>query len=253
MVPGHILTGPVAIEGAEPGDVLEVEILDVRLRQDWGYNLIRPLAGTLPDDFHEARLINIPLYALLGWSVYALSRELGARKTTSLLMAALVLSIQDVSLPALQDTKPDTFMLGDALYDTHFVALEKDPRASSIFEHIATYEQPHVTLRGVGEPTRLAATGATADFFATLGAHAALGRVFTSADGALSRGLFYRPGGRQPRVGVHLMHPRTDQSLNYNIPPLVRAGYAVIGRAGRAVSARNGPGSTRTRSQSSTG
>ncbi len=41
MVPGHILTGPVAIEGAQPGDVLEVEILDVRLRQDWGYNLIR--------------------------------------------------------------------------------------------------------------------------------------------------------------------------------------------------------------------
>jgi acetamidase/formamidase len=61
MVPGHILTGPVAIEGAQPGDVLEVEILDVRLRQDWGYNLIRPLAGTLPDDFHETRLINIPL------------------------------------------------------------------------------------------------------------------------------------------------------------------------------------------------
>src|ERR1700682_3157747 len=63
MVPGHILTGPVAIEGAQPGDVLEIEILDVRLRQDWGYNLIRPLAGTLPDDFHETRLLNIPLDA----------------------------------------------------------------------------------------------------------------------------------------------------------------------------------------------
>ena len=61
MVPGHILTGPVAIEGASPGDVLEVEILDVKLRQDWGYNMIRPLAGTLPDDFHETRLLNIPL------------------------------------------------------------------------------------------------------------------------------------------------------------------------------------------------
>ncbi|HEU0082858.1 MAG TPA: acetamidase/formamidase family protein, partial [Bradyrhizobium sp.] len=61
MVPGHILTGPVAIAGAEPGDVLEVEILDVKLRQDWGYNLIRPLAGTLPDDFHQTRLLNIPL------------------------------------------------------------------------------------------------------------------------------------------------------------------------------------------------
>src|SRR5205085_9914454 len=61
MVPGHILTGPVAIKGAEVGDVLEVDVLDVKLRQDWGYNLIRPLAGTLPDDFHEPRLMNIPL------------------------------------------------------------------------------------------------------------------------------------------------------------------------------------------------
>jgi acetamidase/formamidase len=61
MVPGHILTGPIALEGAEPGDVLEVDILDVKLRQDWGYNLIKPLAGTLPDDFHETRLLNIPL------------------------------------------------------------------------------------------------------------------------------------------------------------------------------------------------
>src|SRR4029077_3664918 len=61
MVPGHILTGPIAVEGAAPGDVLEVDILDVKLRQDWGYNLIRPLAGTLPDDFRESRLLNIPL------------------------------------------------------------------------------------------------------------------------------------------------------------------------------------------------
>src|ERR1051325_4315237 len=52
---GHILTGPVAVAEAEPGDVLEVDILDVQLRQDWGWNLIRPLAGTLPDDFHETR------------------------------------------------------------------------------------------------------------------------------------------------------------------------------------------------------
>lgn len=52
-LPGHILTGPVAIEGAEPGDTLEVRILDVGLRQDWGWNFIRPLAGTLPEDFPE--------------------------------------------------------------------------------------------------------------------------------------------------------------------------------------------------------
>ena len=70
----HILTGPVAVAGAMPGDVLEVEILDVQLRQDWGYNSIRPLAGTLPDDFHEARTINIPMdmermVAKLPWGV----------------------------------------------------------------------------------------------------------------------------------------------------------------------------------------
>ena len=46
MLPGHILTGPIAVRDAEPGDVLEVDILDVTLRQDWGYNLIRPLAGS---------------------------------------------------------------------------------------------------------------------------------------------------------------------------------------------------------------
>ncbi len=61
MLPGHILTGPVAVEGAVPGDVLEVEILDVTLRQDWGWNLIKPLAGTFPDDFHTTRMITIPL------------------------------------------------------------------------------------------------------------------------------------------------------------------------------------------------
>ncbi|MCX7325861.1 MAG: acetamidase/formamidase family protein [Hyphomicrobiales bacterium] len=57
----HILTGPVAVSGAEPGDVLEVRILDVKLRQDWGFNLIRPIAGTLPDDFTSERLMIIPI------------------------------------------------------------------------------------------------------------------------------------------------------------------------------------------------
>lgn len=61
MLPGHILTGPIAIEGAEPGDILEVVILDIRLRQDWGFNFIKPLSGTLQDDFPVYRKVNIPL------------------------------------------------------------------------------------------------------------------------------------------------------------------------------------------------
>jgi len=41
--------------------VLEVRILEVNLRQDWGYNHNRPLAGTLPDDFPDYHLMHIPL------------------------------------------------------------------------------------------------------------------------------------------------------------------------------------------------
>lgn len=52
-VPGHILTGPVGVRGAKPGDVLEIRILDVQLRQDWGYTVVRPLAGALPLDIEE--------------------------------------------------------------------------------------------------------------------------------------------------------------------------------------------------------
>jgi acetamidase/formamidase len=57
----HILTGPVAIRGAKAGQVLEVRIKAVELNCDWGYNIIRPLGGALPDDFTEQRLIHIPL------------------------------------------------------------------------------------------------------------------------------------------------------------------------------------------------
>ena len=57
----HILTGPVAVRGARAGQVLEVRIKAVELHYDWGYNAIRPLAGALPDDFKEMRVIHIPL------------------------------------------------------------------------------------------------------------------------------------------------------------------------------------------------
>jgi acetamidase/formamidase len=44
-----------------PGDVLEVRIREVRLRDDWGWNLILPLHGTLPEDFPEARRMHLPI------------------------------------------------------------------------------------------------------------------------------------------------------------------------------------------------
>jgi acetamidase/formamidase len=41
----HPLTGPVEVEGAEPGDILEVEILDVSPLVDFGYMVISPVLG----------------------------------------------------------------------------------------------------------------------------------------------------------------------------------------------------------------
>jgi acetamidase/formamidase len=57
----HICTGPIAVRRAKAGDTLEVRIRSIDLHYDWGYNLIRPGAGGLPDDFAEERLIHIPL------------------------------------------------------------------------------------------------------------------------------------------------------------------------------------------------
>lgn len=62
-MPGHMMTGPIAIRGAEPGDVLEIRILDIRLRQDWGYTFVRPLAGALPNDFETGEQMTVALDA----------------------------------------------------------------------------------------------------------------------------------------------------------------------------------------------
>ncbi|HJT17097.1 MAG TPA: acetamidase/formamidase family protein [Thermoanaerobaculia bacterium] len=58
---GHILTGPIYVEGAEPGDVLEVRILSIDLAIPYAYNAFGPLRGFLPDDFPYAKMKIIPL------------------------------------------------------------------------------------------------------------------------------------------------------------------------------------------------
>jgi len=57
----HILTGPIAVRGAAPGDVLEVRIKAIELTVDWGWNIIRPLRGTLPEDFPNFERRTLPL------------------------------------------------------------------------------------------------------------------------------------------------------------------------------------------------
>ncbi len=54
--PVHPLTGPVAVEGAEPGDVLQVDLLDFQ-HKGWGYTGFMPGEmglGLLPEDFPDA-------------------------------------------------------------------------------------------------------------------------------------------------------------------------------------------------------
>src|SRR6266536_1766743 len=59
----HILTGPISVETAEPGDVLQVDILSIECRQNWGYTRIRPLAGTLP---WGAEIELAPFFGVMG-------------------------------------------------------------------------------------------------------------------------------------------------------------------------------------------
>src|SRR5580704_17162898 len=59
---GHILTGPIFIEGAEPGDVLEVRIQKIQLSTPYASNGFSPNRGVLPpEDFKAGRTKIIPL------------------------------------------------------------------------------------------------------------------------------------------------------------------------------------------------
>ncbi len=58
---GHILTGPIYVEGADSGDVLEVRIRKISLAIPYAYNAFGPNRGFLPEDYDYARMRIIPL------------------------------------------------------------------------------------------------------------------------------------------------------------------------------------------------
>ena len=59
----HILTGPVHVEGAQPGDMLEVRVLDVEIRVPYGVNATGPGSGFVPDLLTKAeqKIIHLDL------------------------------------------------------------------------------------------------------------------------------------------------------------------------------------------------
>jgi acetamidase/formamidase len=62
----HPLNGPVFVEGAEPGDVLEVRIVDVGFLTPYGVSGFLPGGGTLPDEFPAATLRRFEIDTIAG-------------------------------------------------------------------------------------------------------------------------------------------------------------------------------------------
>src|SRR6266516_8127162 len=67
----HPLTGPIWVEGAEPGDVLEVKILGFEYLHPYGVSGFIPGSGTLPDDFPYTRFRLVRFNVREGTAVFA--------------------------------------------------------------------------------------------------------------------------------------------------------------------------------------
>jgi acetamidase/formamidase len=52
----HPMSGPIFVEGAEPGDTLEIRIGAIEFLHPFGVNAFSPGGGTLPEDFPYAQL-----------------------------------------------------------------------------------------------------------------------------------------------------------------------------------------------------
>jgi acetamidase/formamidase len=75
----HIVSGPIYVEGAEPGDVLAVHVLGAEPRTPYGVNTCRMNKGTLPDQFSLNRSVVIPFDLKRGIAKFAPGIELPLR------------------------------------------------------------------------------------------------------------------------------------------------------------------------------
>ena len=67
----HPMTGPIWIEGAEPGDVLEVRIVGFEFLHPYGVSGFIPTGGTLPDEFPYVRFHLVRFDARAGTAAFA--------------------------------------------------------------------------------------------------------------------------------------------------------------------------------------
>ena len=66
---GHILTGPIYVEGADSGDVLEVRFRSIKPAIDYACNSFGPRSGFLPEDFpgeSRSKIIELDTVHMVG-------------------------------------------------------------------------------------------------------------------------------------------------------------------------------------------
>lgn len=68
---GHILTGPIYVEGADSGDVLEVRFLSMHPEVGYAYNSFSTRSGFIPEDFTVGKNRIIPLDTLTNLAHFA--------------------------------------------------------------------------------------------------------------------------------------------------------------------------------------
>jgi acetamidase/formamidase len=100
----HAVTGPVAVDGAEPGDILSAELLDFG-HEGWGYTAIFPGFGLLADEFDDHELHIWPV-SDDGWA------ELTPRVRVPVEPFCGVMGVAG-SAPGLQRTLPPTRLGGN--------------------------------------------------------------------------------------------------------------------------------------------
>jgi acetamidase/formamidase len=79
---GHILTGPIAVNGAEAGDVLEVRIRTVDIDLPFACNSFGPRSGFLPEDFpgtSRSRVVPLDRQRMIGHFSDSLGIEIPLR------------------------------------------------------------------------------------------------------------------------------------------------------------------------------
>jgi len=67
----HVVTGPIHVEGATPGDVLEVTVKDIEFRAPYGVNLILPTGGELAEQFPREETYAVPFDREAGVAQFA--------------------------------------------------------------------------------------------------------------------------------------------------------------------------------------